>query len=136
MAGYKSTYLANLILALELGRTAWTPPATWYLALYTTLPSAGGTGGAEVAASDYSRTAITNNTTNFPAPSAGASQNGTSINCGTPLSPGWGTIVGAALCDAPTGGNIYRIFACSPSISAVAGVPLVIPAGGLVATEA
>jgi hypothetical protein len=134
MPGLKSTYLCNAFLALELGGTAWTPPSTWYMALFTVLPTAAG-GGTEVSVAGYSRIAITNNTTNFPAPTTALVSNGVDIACGTPASS-WGIIVGVALFDAASGGNMGRVFACSPSINAPAGVPLIIPAGSLLATEA
>jgi len=133
--GYKSTWLSNKILGLELGLTTWTPPATWYLALFTTLPTPGGTGGVEVSTGGYARIAITNNTTNFPSPTNGQVVNGAAIACGTPSSS-WGTIVGVALYDASTGGNMGRVFIASPPISAPASTPLTIPAGSLIATEA
>lgn len=137
MAGYKSIYLANLLLGLELGDASWSPPATWYLALFTTLPSAGGTGGVEVTGGSYARIAITNDGTNFSTPSGGVVSNSVAIDCGTP-SGNWGTIVGAALFDSGTigAGNMYRVFLASPQIPAPSGTPVTILIGSMIATEA
>ena len=87
--------------------------------------------GAEPSAGGYARVSITNNTTNWPAPTqsgAAASQvqNGTAVTFPT-TTGSWGAfIVGLALFDALTAGN-GRIWGCLAAKSAVASVAGVTP---------
>lgn len=103
MAGSKSDYLENKLLDHWLGNTAFTAPATVYVALYTAAPSDAGS-GTEVTGGSYARVSVTNNTTNWPAASSGSKSNGTAISFPT-ASAGWGTVEAAALMDASTSGN-------------------------------
>lgn len=89
-------------------------PATWYVALLTTMPTDGdGTSLAEAAWTGYARPAVTNNVTNFPAASV-ASHIATktcqaTINFGTISGLGGPiTVVGIALFDAASAGNMGR----------------------------
>jgi hypothetical protein len=104
MAGSFSDYLENAVLNGVLGGADFTRPATVYVALFTAAPSDAG-GGTEVSGNNYSRTAITNNATNWPAASAGSKSNGTVITCPTP-SGSWGTITHWGLFDASSSGNL------------------------------
>lgn len=45
---------------------ATSPPATYYIALFTVTPDTDGTGGTEAAYTDYARFAVTNDATEFP----------------------------------------------------------------------
>jgi hypothetical protein len=104
----KSDYLENEVLDHVLGGGDYARPATVYVALYTAAPtdsSTGSSGGTEVSGGNYSRAAVTNNATNFPAASGGSKSNGTAITYPTP-SANWGTIVAFAIIDASSGGNI------------------------------
>ena len=104
MAGSKSNYLENKLLDHVLGNTAYSAPATIYVALYTVAPTDAG-GGTEVSGGSYARVALANNTANWPNASGGLKSNGTVIEFAT-ATANWGTIVAAALFDALTGGNI------------------------------
>jgi len=101
MAGF-TIYQANTSLDGLLGSGT---PATIYVALFTTTPSDSDP-GVEVSSVDtgYSRVAVTNNTTNWPAASARSKKNGTVILFPVPTQS-WGTVNGFALFDAATGGN-------------------------------
>jgi len=103
MAGSKSDYLENELLDHVLGNSAYTAPATVYVALYTVAPSDAG-GGTEVTGGSYARVAVTNNATNWPAASGGAKSNGTAITFPTATAD-WGTVVAMAILDAATAGN-------------------------------
>ena len=105
MASKLGTTPMNAVLSRIFGSTAYTPPATLYIALFTTSPTdfAAGTGGTEVSGGSYARVAVTNNSTNFPAASSRASSNGTAISFTTP-SGSWGTVVGFGIYDAVTAG--------------------------------
>jgi hypothetical protein len=132
MAGYKSTYLSNRDLDYNLGNGT---PATFYLALYTTLPDANGVGGVEVSGGSYARLSITNNTTNFPAAAAASKSNGATWTFAAPTAA-WGNVVGAALLDASSGGNLYYIGPFSVPKNIHSGDPaLSLPAGAAVFTE-
>lgn len=100
-----STFLANEILDQVYGAQAYTAPGTVYLALSTANPTADGSGLAEPSGNNYSRLAVTNNLTNFPAASAGAKSNGVAFTFPTP-SGSWGTITHVAIFDAASGGNM------------------------------
>ncbi len=100
-----SNYAGNLILDRILSLGALTPPATWYVALYTAAPTPS-TGGTEVVGGSYARVALTNNLANFPAAAAKAKSNGIAATFvqATAL---WGSVVAVGLCDALTVGNIW-----------------------------
>jgi len=104
MAGSKSDYLENKVLDHVLGGGDFTRPATVYIALYTVAPSDSG-GGTEVSGGSYARAAVTNNSTNWPAASAGAKSNGTAITFAT-ATANWGTVVAFAIFDAASAGNM------------------------------
>lgn len=105
MPGF-SDYLELKLLDHVFGNTAYTAPATIHVALFTTAPNTEtGAGGTEVSGGSYARAAVTNNTTNFPAASAGSKVNGAAINFATPAAS-WGTVVAVGIYDASTGGNL------------------------------
>lgn len=108
MAGSFSDFLELELLDHVFGAAAYTAPATLYVALYTAAPSDSG-GGTEVSTgtwTNYARVAVTNNATNFPAASAGAKSNGTSISFGTATSSGAVTVVAMGILDAAAAGNL------------------------------
>ncbi len=96
MASGKTDYLENELLDHALRNATWTPPATVYLALYTTAPGES-TSGTEVTGGSYARQTIT-----FGAASGGQVQNSGTITFPT-ASAGWGTIAGAAIVDTSIG---------------------------------
>jgi hypothetical protein len=99
MTGKLSTYLKNALYNGVLRNIAYTPPATVYLALYTTDPTAADV-GAEVAGGSYARQAIA-----FGAPTAGAGVNSGIVTFPTATAP-WGTITHFGLRDAVAAGNL------------------------------
>lgn len=104
MAGSKSDFLENEILDHILGNAAYTAPATVYIALYTVAPTDSGD-GTEVSGGAYARVTVTNNATNWPAASAGAKSNGTTLTFAT-ATASWGTVVAFGIFDALTAGNL------------------------------
>jgi hypothetical protein len=100
----KSTYLANKLLDLPVGGTAFSAPATLYFGLYTSAPGAGG-GGTEVSGGSYARASLANNTTNFPAASSGAKSNATAITWPT-AAASWGVVTAVGVFDAASAGNL------------------------------
>lgn len=99
-----SDHLENKVLEHILKATAYTRPATVYLALFTSDPGEAGTTG-EVSGGSYARVAITNNNTSFPAcATTGTPTKTLSIGATFPTATAaWGTITHWALFDASTG---------------------------------
>jgi hypothetical protein len=101
-----SLYLENKINDHVLGGTAYTAPTTVHFALFTAAPSETG-GGTEISTSStgYSRVAVTNNVTNFPASTNGTKTNGSNITFPS-ATAAWGTVSAFGVFDAATGGNL------------------------------
>lgn len=98
-----SDYLEIKLLNLTLRGTAYTPPGTVYVALFTTNPGESGS-GTEVSGSGYARAAVPTSG-GFSAPSAGATSNANVISFPT-ASGSWGTATHFAIFDASSGGNL------------------------------
>jgi len=105
-----SNYQHNKFLALLLNNTAYTPPATLYVALFTTVPALDATGGVEVSTSStgYGRQSIAAGAWTGPTGVNQEYSNTNEITYGSPTAS-WGTIVGAGLYDASTGGNLLYV---------------------------
>lgn len=85
-----------------------TPPATWYVALFTTTPDPDGTGGVEAAFTGYARVAVTNDLTEWPAASGGAKANANDVDYGVAAS-GPTTITAFGFYDDPTVGDLWFV---------------------------
>ena len=111
-----SQYLENANLNWFRGTTFPAVPGTMYLALFTTAPVNGVDGAAvEVSGGSYARKSFTPNTTNFGAPSGAAPATavlGANQVFVTPTGS-WGTVVGWAIYDAVTAGNMLAYGAFS-----------------------
>jgi hypothetical protein len=101
MAGF-SDYYESKVLDHMLRGTAFTPPATVYVALFTAAPTDAG-GGTEVSGGGYARQSVT-----FGAPSGTApTQIANSADVTFPVATAsWGTVVAFGLFDASTAGNL------------------------------
>jgi hypothetical protein len=128
MADAASNYLRDKLNDHVHGGSAFTPPATLYFALMTTIPTAAG-GGVEVSGGSYARVAVTNNSSNFPAASGGSKQNANAIDWGT-ASANWGNIVAVAWYDASSGGNLIGFAALTNPTTVNSGQPFKINANG------
>lgn len=95
-----STYLADSLINAVLRNVAYTSPAAVYMSLWTTNPTAAGTGTEVAAVNGYARQAIS-----FDAPSAGASQN-SGLVAFAASGGAWGTVTHFGIHDALTGGNL------------------------------
>lgn len=106
-----SNFLHDAQMKYLLKNTAWTAPASLYIALFTTVPALDGTGGAEVSTSgtNYSRIQISSGVSwNGPSGTNREYSNANDLLFSVP-SANWGTIVGAGLYDASTSGNLFYI---------------------------
>jgi hypothetical protein len=92
-------FMENKIIDHMLRAQAYTPPATVYVALFTSAPSDAG-GGTEVSGGSYARQAVT-----LAAAAGGASENSAAITF-PQATADWGTVTHLALMDALTGGNM------------------------------
>jgi hypothetical protein len=115
-----SSYLENKIADHVLGGTVYTPSSTVYFALFTASPTEAG-GGTEVSTSGtgYTRVAVTNNATNFPAASNGEKYNAANVTF--PISTSdWGTISAFGIYDSG-GSNLLFFGALSASRNITTG---------------
>lgn len=103
MADY-SDFLENELLDHWCGGSAYSAPATLYVALFTDATSDDGS-GTEVTGGSYARKAVTNNLTEWPAAVGGSKSNANAVTFVTPTA-GWGTVTNFALFDALTSGNM------------------------------
>ena len=92
-------FMENKIIDHMLRAQAYTPPATVYVALFTSAPRDAG-GGTEVSGGAYARQAVT-----LDAAAGGASSNSADITF-PQATADWGTVTHLALMDALTGGNM------------------------------
>jgi hypothetical protein len=113
--GAFSDYVENKLIDWFFRGQSFTPPATQYIALMTAAATDAG-GGTEVSGGSYARVAVTSSESQW----AGTQGAGTTVaSTGTGAttsnngaitypapSANWGTILGMASYDAPTGGNL------------------------------
>lgn len=100
-----STYLADKLLNHVIGATSYTAPPTVYVALFITMPDAGGSGAVEPSIGDYGRVAVTNDPTNWPNATLRQKFNANDIEF-IQATDDWGLILGAGLYDDLTVGNL------------------------------
>jgi hypothetical protein len=124
----KSTYLDNTVLNTFLRGMPVVAPPTVYLALYTTSPTAGG-GGVEVTGGGYIRQIAV-----FGAPAAQTVLNTVDVTFPIATAP-YGTIVGYALFDAVSGGNMLYFADLSAPRAIQVNDQVRFPVGQLIATE-
>lgn len=98
-----SNYLENALVNAVLRNTAYTSPATVYVALFTAVTDAEAGTGTEVSGGSYARLAAA-----FDAPANGATAN-TGVLTFPQATAAWGTVTHAAIFDALTGGNALTI---------------------------
>lgn len=101
-----SNYLEKKLLEHAFRNVVYTPPTTVYVALFNTLPAGDGTGGTEVSGGAYARQAITLGAATGGSPTS--TTNSALIQYPT-ATASWGTINGAGIYDAPTGGNLLEM---------------------------
>ena len=119
-----SDYLENVIIDHILRNLAYSPPATVYVALYTSDPTDADT-GSEVSGGSYARQAAGLN-----AASGGASSNVSEITFPTATAD-WGTVTHLGLRGALTGGNLLMHSALDASKTIASGDTFKINAGEL-----
>lgn len=131
MAGSKSDYLELALLNLVLGASAYSAPATLYVALYTVAPTDSG-GGTEVTGGSYARKSVTNSLSEWP--SANPKQNANAITF-VQATADWGTVVAFGIFDAVSGGNLLYWGDLTASKSVENGDTAEFAANGITITE-
>lgn len=103
-----STFLEEKVINHVLRNTAYTAPATVYIALFTADPGEAGSLASEVAGNAYARQSMT-----WAAPSGSPRETATGATITFPAAtPGaWGTVSHWAVMDASTSGNVLYSFA-------------------------
>lgn len=123
MAGNLSNYLENKLLDHFLATTSYTAPSNVYVALMTVAEDDTGTAGTEVSGGSYARQTAT-----FDAAASGATQNSSNIDfTDMPAC----TVVGIAIYDASTAGNLLVHGTLTANKSLDAGDTLRIATGDL-----
>lgn len=117
-----STYAANKFFDHIYRNQAYTPAATLYIGLYTTMPAADDTGGVEVSGNAYARVALS-----FGAASSRTLTTNAAAAFAQASGGNWGTIVGYGIFDALTSGNLMG----SEKFGAVTTAEVITLASGL-----
>jgi hypothetical protein len=118
-----SNYLETKILDHVFGGTAYTAPATLYVALYTAAPDDTG-GGTEVSGGGYARQTIAFTT------SGDTTSNTAAVEFPT-ATANYGTVTHVGVFDASTGGNLMAYAALTSSKAIETNDVFRIPAGDL-----
>ncbi len=126
-------YLENELLDHVFGNSAYSAPATLYLALSTADPTDDGSGLNEPSGGSYARLGVTNNLTNFPAATGGSKSNGVDFTFVT-ATASWGVISHMAIFDAVSGGNMLAHAALTSSKTIDNGDTVIFEAGNLTIT--
>jgi hypothetical protein len=118
-----SNYLENKVMLHVFGGSAYSAPATLYLALYTVAPDDTG-GGTEVSGTAYARQTVAFTVTNDTASNTSAVEFPTAGSS-------WGTIVAVGIFDQLTSGNLLAYGNLTASKTIASGDVFRVPAGDL-----
>lgn len=105
VSDYGADYIAGAFFGQQFAL-----PTTYYLAMLTVIPDPANSGSqlTEPSTSNgYARLSITNTTAVWGTVAGGVVANTATLSFGVATTNDWGSIVGYALCDAATAGNVY-----------------------------
>lgn len=123
-----SDFLEDKLLKHTFTNTAYTPPTTLYVGLFTAAPSDTG-GGTEISTSS---TGYARQTATFSVSGTSPTEANISSAIDFPTATAdWGTITHLAVFDASSGGNMLAYSAATTSKTVANGDILRIPAGSL-----
>jgi len=123
-----SDFLEDKLLKHTFTNTAYTPPTTLYVGLFTAAPSDTG-GGTEISTSS---TGYARQTATFSVSGTSPTEANISSAIDFPTATAdWGTITHLAVFDASTGGNMLAFSAATTSKTVANGDILRIPSGSL-----
>lgn len=128
-----SNYLENAVLDHIFGDGTLTVTAPTYLALCTTVPDDASTGSTIVEANytGYARKAVA--ASDMSAAASGSKTNSAAITFDA-CTAGSSTIIGWALCDASTAGNVLCWGTCTSTVISTTQTPATVAIGALVVT--
>ena len=128
-----SNYLENAVLDAIHGDPDFDITAPVYLALCTTVPTDTSTGSTIVEATytGYARKAVA--AADLTAAASGSKTNSSAITF-DPCTAGSSTIIGFAMCDASTVGNVLYWGTCTSTVISTTQTPATVAIGGLVVT--
>jgi hypothetical protein len=130
----QTIYQANRILDRNFGNTTFTVPATLYIGLSTTTPSADGnpTSITEPSGGNYARVAVTNNKTNFTVASNAILSNAVQLSF-PESSSAWSSsaspITHVLIFDAAAAGNLLYFDTLNPTRIVQSATTVLIAAG-------
>jgi len=138
-----STYLENKTIDQIFRGQSAPPSSVLYVALFTSIPAAGG-GGTEVTGGSYARVAVTSNFTNWAGTqsagstaassgTSGTTSNNISVTFPTPTA-GWGVVTSFAIFDAASAGNMFYFGPLAIPKTINTGDAVTFPAGSLAIT--
>jgi hypothetical protein len=118
MAAGFSDYFEEKVLGYLFGNVSYSLPSTYYVGLWTASLSDSSTGSAagEVSGGDYARQAVTNDSSNWTAATAGATEN-VNLIAFPMAATSWGTVTYVGICDALTGGNMIAYAQLNSSVA-------------------
>lgn len=134
MPGGKSDYLRNKQLLKDFGQTDYSPPSSYFVALFSVSPTSAG-GGTELTYTGYARVEIPNDGSHFDLDSVGHVVNLLTIAFPQTESSS-PPAVAFALFDTAGGGNMYRYGPVSPQTDIPQGKSPTFDPGSLIVTEA
>jgi hypothetical protein len=128
-----SNYLENAVLDHIFGDGTLTITAPVYLALCTSVPADSDTGStiAEATYTGYARKSIA--AADMSAAASGSKTNSSAITFAA-CTAGTSTIIGWAVCDASTAGNVLVKGSCTSTVVSTTQTPATIAISGLVVT--
>lgn len=127
MPGSFSDYAESKLINHVLGAQPWNPLTYLYFGYMVGQPSEAGQ-GAEPNGGGYERTAVDNNTTNFPITNTQIKQNGAEILFAE-ATANHGTVVAIGVWDNQTGGNMLAYMPLTTPIAVAAGDQMKLPVG-------
>lgn len=130
----KSDYLELKVLDHCLGKTSFTMPTNVYLALCTVVPTDASTGSTitEAGYTGYARKKVEASVLN--AASSGKSVTNAVLEFAA-CTAGTATVIGWALCDASTAGNVLYWGTATSTVISTTATPATIASGGLEVLE-
>lgn len=120
MASLTDDTAANIINALLRGNS-FSPPTSYWVALFTTSPGDDGTGGVEVSGTGYARVELANDSASFSDPGTTRTTTNEGAIEFPPIEAAWGEVVAVGLYDADTAGTLWMKGAISPSKNVTLG---------------
>jgi hypothetical protein len=135
MAGLGNAYKNHVLDAVFGSHAApYTPPANYWVELYTVTPTSAG-GGTAVTGGAYARVEVANDLTHFPLASGGGQPNGVPVTFLTATAD-WGTVVAFAYHDDPTADSVVSFGSIGTPVDIPSGTTAQFDTGALVATAA